>query len=102
MRVADDERLPRAEVVDEGTAVRVPHARLLRLADEERRAADGLEGAHGRVHATRDQALRPGEQLLGLGHRGYCSGKTRMSGTSDHRESCRPDSWPCSWPLSPP
>ena len=67
MRVAEDERTPRAEVVEVAPAVGVPDARAFAADDERRQSAHGLESAHGGIHAPRDHALRPREELFGSG-----------------------------------
>ena len=64
MRVAEDHRAPRAHVVDVAVAVRVDEPCALALAEEDGRAADGAEGAHRRVHAAGDDALRGFKELL--------------------------------------
>ena len=65
VRVAEDQRAPRADVVDVAVAVDVEEVRALAAVDEERRAADGAERAHGRVHAAREERRRLREQALG-------------------------------------
>jgi len=47
MAVAQDHRAPGADVVDVALAVGVPEVGALGARDEARRAAHGLEGAHG-------------------------------------------------------
>ncbi len=62
MGVADDGRAPRADVVDIALAVRVPEIRAFGARDEARRAADGAEGAHGRIDAAWRGFLCAGKQ----------------------------------------
>ena len=51
VRVAEDQRPPGQDVVDVPVAVDVDEVRALAALDEERRAADGPERAHGRADA---------------------------------------------------
>src|SRR2546427_430173 len=67
-RVPRDERPPRAEKVQVRAAVHVPDACALAPRDEERLAADTLEGAHGAVHAAGDEPRRRLEQPLRIPH----------------------------------
>src|SRR5690606_7278525 len=79
--VAEDHRPPRADVVDVFLAVLADELRALGLADEDWRAADGLERTHGRVHAARDEPFGSLEELLGdsiLGHVADASGKAGL------------------------
>ena len=55
--VAQDHGAPGADVVHKLLVVRVPEVSALCTLDEARRAAHGIEGTHGGVHATRDHAL---------------------------------------------
>jgi hypothetical protein len=67
--VAQDHRAPGADVVDVALAFGVPDVGALRALDEARRAADGAEGAHGRVDAAGDDALGAFEQgLVAVAH----------------------------------
>src|SRR3989449_7928137 len=61
-------RSPRAEKVQVRAAVHVPDACALAPRDEERLAADTLEGAHGAVHAAGDEPRRRLEQPLRIAH----------------------------------
>ena len=65
MRVAEDERPPRQDVVDVAIPVDVDEVRALAAVDEERRATDRLERAHGRADAARQQVERLGEEPFG-------------------------------------
>ncbi len=68
--VAKDHGAPGADVVDVALAVGVPEVGALGALHEARRAAHGLEGAHGRVDAARDElagALQQGEVAVGHG-----------------------------------
>ena len=58
MRVTEDHRPPGADVVDVAAPVGPVEVGTLGAGHEDRRAADGAEGAHGAVHATRDDARR--------------------------------------------
>src|SRR5262249_39846598 len=66
--VPEDERPPRAEEVEVGTAVHVPQARPLGARDEERLAADAAEGADRAVDAAGDHARGSLEEALGVAH----------------------------------
>ncbi len=68
VRVPEDERPPGADVVDVALAVGVPEVRAFAAFEEARRAADGAERAHRRVHAPGDDGLRLLEQLVVAGH----------------------------------
>ena len=75
MRVAEDRRSPRADVVDVALAVGVAHVRALAAREEARRAADGAKRAHRRVDAARNRALRTGEELVVAAHGARFLGK---------------------------
>ena len=62
--VAQDHRTPRADVVDVPLALGVPQIGALRAPDETRRAAHRAKGAHRRIHATGNHALRAGKQCF--------------------------------------
>src|SRR6185312_13808195 len=64
VRVAGDERPPRADVVDVLVAVDVEEIRPLAAREEDRLAADAAEGAHRRVHAAGDVLLGALEELV--------------------------------------
>ena len=64
MRVAEDQRAPREDVVDVAVAVDVDEVRALAALDEERRAADRAERAHRRADAAREEIERLGEEAL--------------------------------------
>ena len=68
VRVSQDHRPPRADVVDERAAVLVPEPGPFRPGHEEGRSAHGLERPHRARHAPGDDRLRPLEQLLGSRH----------------------------------
>ena len=65
VRVPEDERPPRKDVVDVAVTVDVDEIRALAALDEERLPTDGFERPHGRVDAAGQQALRGGEELDG-------------------------------------
>ena len=71
MRVAENGRSPGADVVDVFVAIHVPDARALGFVDEERLAADGAEGADGRVHAAGNVFQGFGEKRFGFGSRNH-------------------------------
>ena len=58
MRVAENQRAPRANVIDVGGAVGVPHARAAAAREKTRRAADGTKRTHRRIDSAGDHALR--------------------------------------------
>src|SRR5690606_2638127 len=64
MRVTDDHRPPRADVVDVTAALRIGEPGAVCAANERRRATDRAKRAHRRVHAARDDALRTREELI--------------------------------------
>ena len=57
MRVAEDRRAPRADVVEVAPAVGVPDVRPLAALEDERRATDGPEGPDRAVDAAREEPL---------------------------------------------
>ncbi|MNS62408.1 hypothetical protein D3C72_954670 [compost metagenome] len=85
MAVAQDHRAPGADVVDVTLVVGVPEIGALCALDETGRAADGLEGAHGRVHAAGDHgagALEKKVVLVSHQCRVSCGGKAKSGGVS--------------------
>ena len=69
MGVPQDQRAPRADVIDQAITVDVDEVRPLASLDEEGFAPDRAERAGGAVHPARDHALRPfkiGPALLTL------------------------------------
>src|SRR5262249_41921103 len=64
MRMPDDQRAPRADIVDVFRAVGVPNVRAAAAGDEPRRSTDAAIGAHGRVHAAGDGVVRALEQSI--------------------------------------
>src|SRR3989442_15037109 len=62
MRVAGHHRTPGSDIVDVAAAIRVPQVGARGPLEEQRHAADGAKGAHRRVDAGRDDALRTLEQ----------------------------------------
>ena len=64
-RMAEDQRPPGHHMVDVAVAVHVEDVRPFAALHEQRVAADALEGAHGRIDAAGDDALRLGEQPRG-------------------------------------
>ncbi|MDR6357739.1 hypothetical protein Q3H58_004410 [Pseudomonas psychrotolerans] len=67
--VAEDHRTPGADVVDVAPVVFIDDIGTLGMLEEQRGAADALEGAHRRVDAAGDVALGLVEELGGTGHR---------------------------------
>ncbi|MCY1506379.1 hypothetical protein D9M68_406280 [compost metagenome] len=68
MAVAEDHRTPGAHVVHVALVVLVRHIGAFRVFEEQRGAADALEGADRRVDAPGDVFLGVGEQGFGTGH----------------------------------
>ncbi len=66
VRVAEDQRPPREDVVDVAIPVDVDEVGALPALDEQRRPADRLERADGRAHAPGHQLRRLREEPLGL------------------------------------
>ena len=62
VRVAEDHRAPRADVVDVAAAVVAEHVRAAGALDEHRLAADGAERAHRGIHAAGNVAAGIAEQ----------------------------------------
>src|SRR5437660_2242539 len=71
MRVSDDCRTPRADVVDVANAVGIPRIRAFTAHEETRRATHRPECPHRRVHAGGNGALRALEQLVVPAHVGW-------------------------------
>ena len=67
MAVAQQQRAPRADVVDVLVAVDVEDVAALAARDEERIAAHAAKGAHRRIDAAGNDVLRPAKQLFGFG-----------------------------------
>jgi hypothetical protein len=61
--VADDGRAPRADVVNELVAVDVDALGAGDVVEDDRLAANGLEGADGGVDAAGEEVLRLAEDL---------------------------------------
>src|SRR4029077_14315403 len=89
--VAQDERPRRPDEVEVAVPVNIEDERPDAALDEDRRAADRLERAHGRVHPAREERLRAFEQRRGArtlaawigGHRrAYSSPPPSLSGSS--------------------
>ena len=68
LRVAQDQRAPRAHVVEVSLAVDVGEAGPARAVDEERRPAHGAECPDRRVDSPGEHSLRPVEQLRRTTH----------------------------------
>ncbi|MCY1531256.1 hypothetical protein D9M68_664760 [compost metagenome] len=66
--VAEDHRAPGTHVVDIALVILVRHVGAGRMLEEQRRAADALEGADRRVDPAGDVFLGIGEQGFGTGH----------------------------------
>src|SRR3989442_14248857 len=62
MRVAGHHRTPGSDIVEVAAAIRVPQVGARGALEEQRHAAGGSKGAHRRVDAGRDDALRTLEQ----------------------------------------
>ena len=71
MRVAEDRRPPRSDIVEIALAVGVPQVRAVAARDEAWRAADGTIRAHRRIDACGDRALRAREELFVAIHDGF-------------------------------
>jgi hypothetical protein len=66
MGMAEQQRAPRLDEVDEGIAVDVGDLGAARTPDEERIGSHRIEGAHGRVHPADHDLPRLREQLVRL------------------------------------
>ncbi len=64
VRMAEDRRTPGADVIDVFAAIDIPDSATFCAGDEARRAADGAEGAYGRVHASGNGLLGAVEKRL--------------------------------------
>ena len=62
--MAENQRAPRADVINVGVAVHVGHARALSARHKGRLAAHGAESAHGRIHAPGHQSRGAFEPLF--------------------------------------
>src|SRR5262249_2506075 len=69
MSVSQDQRSPRADVVQVLMAVEIIEERPLPFGDEDRLAADGAEGAGGAIDAARNRFAGSGERRLAFGSR---------------------------------
>jgi hypothetical protein len=67
VRVPEDRRAPRADVIDVLRLVLVPEVRALRARDERRLAADRAKRTHRAVHSAGDRFLRASKELFRLG-----------------------------------
>ena len=65
MRVAQNQRSPRADVIDVFVSVGVPQARTGCAIDDDGLAAHGAKRAHGTVHAANEHVGRAAEYFLG-------------------------------------
>ena len=68
MRVADDRRAPRADVIDIALAVGVPQIRALAAHEKPRRSADRAKSPHGRIDAGRNRSLCTREKVVVAAH----------------------------------
>ena len=66
MRVTQDERAPRENVINEPIAIHVEQVCARAALDEQRLSADRAKRAHRRIHAAGEELLRAGEELLGV------------------------------------
>ena len=64
--VSQDQRSPRADVVDVFIAVGVPDAGTFAAHDVRRLAANGFEGTHRRIHPAGDYARGASMEFLGF------------------------------------
>ena len=81
VRVSDNRRPPRADVIGVARAVFVPHIRALGFFDEARHTADAAECADGGIHAARDDGFGAVKQgFVAVGHNYSFRGrlKTRL------------------------
>ncbi|OQA43269.1 MAG: hypothetical protein BWY52_01922 [Chloroflexi bacterium ADurb.Bin325] len=67
VRMAEDQRPPREDVIQEAVAVHVVEIGPFPARDEQRVAAHRAERAHRRVHAAGEQGLGQGKQMLRAG-----------------------------------
>src|SRR3989442_10556977 len=88
MRVAGHHRTPGSDIVDVAAAIRVPQVGARGPLEEQRHAADGTKGAHRRVDAGRDDALRTLEQRFAFHVNSfpYWRGRRLTSGASKKSE----------------
>ncbi|MNN70640.1 hypothetical protein D3C81_1865090 [compost metagenome] len=68
MAVAEDHRTPGTDVIDVALVVFIHHVGTGCMLEEQRGAADALEGADRGVDAAGDVLLGVGEQRFGTGH----------------------------------
>ena len=87
--VAHDHRAPAADVVDVAGAVGAVEVRALGAIDEDRRAADGAEGADGGVHPTGHPAAGFFEEASGFGV-GHDGGDCGRLGQTSRAEASTP------------
>src|SRR5947209_19073382 len=66
--MAEDRRTPRADVVDVFPTVDVPDPRTGRALDEKWLASYAAEGAHWRIHASRNYRTSAGQEFCGARH----------------------------------
>src|SRR5581483_8198768 len=92
-RVPQNERPPRANVIDVLIAVRVPDARALAAHHERRLAAHRAEGPDRRVHPSGDHGLSTLLQAAGL-LEGACHQMNGSSGTNPSTTRQNPSSVP--------
>jgi hypothetical protein len=64
MRVPENQRSPRTDVVDVPVAVHIPNVRACAPVDDNRLTADASEGPGRTVHPTRHEQLRLLEQFV--------------------------------------
>ena len=67
MRVPEDRRSPRSNVINVTVAIDIAHARARGVIDEKGFSADRAKRPHGRIHAARNMLQRLGKQSFGLG-----------------------------------
>ena len=90
VRVAQDQRPPRTDVVDVLASVGIVDARALAALDERRHAAHGSKGPHGAVHAAGQQRLGLLEKRLGAArHPGPRTGPSPSRSLANGPRRCR-------------
>jgi hypothetical protein len=65
MRMAQNQRAPRAHVIDVFVSIGVPKASAGSAINDDRFAAHGAKRAHGAVHAANEHIKRATEYFLG-------------------------------------
>jgi uncharacterized Zn-finger protein len=76
--VAQQQRPPRADVVDVLLPIDVENMRAFAAREERRRPTHAAEGAHRRIHAAGNDFLCPAEEGFGFGHARAFLGTSRL------------------------